>query len=344
MEFNKMRAFIFLCFLCLFIFALTSLSLGQNPDTTPAKSTSTTTVARSEPVALPDGSTNKEERYRIGFQDQLEVQVFRHPELTQRVNVNANGTINLFRLGTPIGAVCKTERELANDIAEAYRKDYLKNPEVNVVAVEQRSRAFGMIGAVEKPGQYMISRRVRLIELLAQAGGPSKEAGTRVLVARTGSTSNCKLNEAPAAESDDIPVYSYRLSEVLEGKEGMVMRPGDIASVMKADAVYVYGNVNKQGRVEIKEPLTLTQAIATAEGLKSATDKSKIKVLRQKSGSTEREELSYNLDDIIKRKVPDPFLEPNDVVAVNTDKTKEIFNSIGRSLTQGLPGLFYKVP
>lgn len=337
-----MRAFIYLSFLFVLITAPTSSSFGQDTDSGSPKPG--TNVARIEPVSLPDGPVGKEERYRIGFQDQLEVQVFRHPELTQRVNVNANGTINLFRLGTPIVAVCKTERELANDVADAYRKDYLKNPEVNVVAVEQRSRAFGMIGAVEKPGQYMISRRVRLIELLAQAGGPSKEAGTRVLVARTGSTSNCKLNEAPVADTEEIPVYSYRLSEVLEGKEGMVMRPGDIASVMKADAVFVYGNVNKQGRVEIKEPLTLTQAIATAEGLKSATDKNKIKVLRQRSGSTEREELIYNLDDIIKRKVADPFLEPNDVVAVNTDKTKEIINSIGRSITQGLPGLFYKVP
>ncbi|HSI89143.1 MAG TPA: polysaccharide biosynthesis/export family protein, partial [Pyrinomonadaceae bacterium] len=54
------------------------------------------------------------EQYRIGFQDTLDVQVFRHPDLTQRVSVRANGTISLFRLDQPIVAVCKTERELAN--------------------------------------------------------------------------------------------------------------------------------------------------------------------------------------------------------------------------------------
>jgi protein involved in polysaccharide export with SLBB domain len=113
---------------------------------------------------------------------------------------------------------------------------------------------------------------------------------------------------------------------------------------MDADVVYVYGNVNKQGQVQIKEPLTLTQALASAEGLKSASDRGKVKVLRQKPGSTDRDEFVYNLDDITKRKVPDPFLEPNDVVAVNTDKTKEIFQSIGRSLTNGIPSLFYRVP
>jgi len=335
-----MRAFIHSLFLCVVASATVSTVVGQTVgESRPVNPTNV-------PVAMnaSDDPLSKEERYRIGFQDQLEVQVFRHPELTQRVSVNTNGTINLFRLPEPIPAVCKTEFELKRDIEDAYRKDYLKNPEVNVVAVEQRSRAFAVIGAVGKPGQYMISRRVRLLELLAQAGGPSKEAGTRVLVARTGSTSNCALNEVSGGIAEDIQLLDYRLRDILEAKENLIMRPGDIVSVMDADSVYVYGNVNKQGRVEIKEPITLTQAIATAEGLKSASDKGKIKVLRQKSGSTDREELIYNLDDIIKRKVADPFLEPNDVVAVNTDKTKEIINSIGRSLTQGLPGLFYKVP
>ena len=66
-----------------------------------------------------------------------------------------------------------------NDIADAYRKDYLKNPEVNVLVSEQRSQSFAVIGAVNKPANYIINRKVRLLELLAVAGGPSKEAGSR---------------------------------------------------------------------------------------------------------------------------------------------------------------------
>ena len=332
-----MRAFINLCFLCALVVVSSGIVLSQTTEPVVAKS--------AEPSPVPGLSAmGRDERYRIGFQDQLEVQVFNHPNLTQRVSVNTNGTINLFRLNEPIVAVCKTEAELANDIAEAYRKDYLRNPEVKVLAVEQRSRAFAVIGAVVKPGQYMISRRVRLLELIAQAGGPSEDAGTRVLVARTGSTSNCQLNEGTASEGDAELYVTYRLADIIAGKQNVVMRPGDIVSVMDADLVYVYGNVNKQGQVEIKEPLTLTQAIASAEGLKAASDKGKIRVLRQKDGSTDREELVFDLNKINKREVPDPFLEPNDVVAVNTDKTKEIFQSIGKSLTNGIPSLFYRVP
>ncbi|MEP7212231.1 MAG: SLBB domain-containing protein [Acidobacteriota bacterium] len=296
-------------------------------------------VAQTNEVSVQQG----DERYRIGYQDTLEIQIFRHPELNQRVSVNSNGTINLFRIPEPLTAVCKTERELANEVAEAYKKDYLRNPEVNVVAAEQRSRAFAVIGAVEKPGSYLISKRIRLLELLSQAGGPNKEAGTRLIVARTGSTSNCKMNDQTAA-SDDVTLMDFKIKDVLEAKQNLVMMPGDIVSVLDADVVYVYGNVNKQGQVRIKEPITLTQAIASAEGLKPSTKKDKIRILRQKSNSLEREELVYNLDDIDKRKAQDPFLEPNDVVAVSEDATKSILRNIGKSLSSGIPSIFYKIP
>ena len=295
-------------------------------------------------TALPVPQTRQgDERYRIGYQDTLEIQIFRHPELTQRVSVNSNGTINLFRIPGPLVAVCKTERELASDVADAYRKDYLKNPEVNVVAAEQRSQAFAVIGAVEKPGTYLINKKVRLLELLAQAGGPSDDAGTRLIVARTGSTSNCKMNDA-VAETDDVTLMDFKIKDVLEAKKNLVMKPGDIVSVLDSDVIYVYGNVNKQGQVKIKEPITLTQAIASSEGLKPSTKKDKVRVLRQKPDSLEREELIYNLDDIDKRKAQDPFLEPNDVVAVSEDATKSILRSIGKSLTGGIPSIMYRVP
>lgn len=283
-----------------------------------------------------------EERYRIGFQDKLTVQVFRHPDLTQTVEVNPNGTINLFRLPDPVVAVCKTERELADDIADAYRKDYLKNPEVNVVVAEQRSQSFAVIGAVTKPANYVINRRVRLLELLAYAGGPSKEAGSRLVVARTGSTSNCK--QGLSGRSDDYSYMSFKLKDVLEAKENPEMKPGDVVSVLEADSVYVYGDVVKQGPVVFKEPITLMQAISSAAGLKSAAKKDKIRVFRQKPGTVDREELVFDLNKIAKRQAPDPYLEASDIIAVSEDQAKGILQTIGRTLTGGLPSVFYRIP
>jgi polysaccharide export outer membrane protein len=319
----------------IFLFTVTlsfSLTFGQaEPPTTKVSDTK-----------LPAAS-NAEDRYRIGYQDTLAIQIFRHPELAQKVSVNPNGTINLFRIDAPLVAVCKTEQELAADIAEAYKKDYLRNPEVQVTAVEQKSQAFGVMGAVDKPGSYYINRRVRLLELLSFAGGPNKEAGSRVIVSRGGSNTNCQAPGATATVYDNSELMTYRLKDVLEAKVNLYMQPGDVVYVADSDVIYVYGNVNKQGQVKITEPITLTQAIASSEGLKPATKKD-VRVIRQKPGSSERDEFVYNLSDIDKRKVNDPYLEPNDIVAVSEDKTRSILNAIKNSLTQGIPSLFYRVP
>ncbi len=293
------------------------------------------------PASLQTPVSN-DERYRIGFQDSIEIQVFGQPQLSQRVRVNANGTINLFRLPKPLVAVCRTERELADDIAIAYEKDYLRNPEVNVTTVEQISQSFAVIGAVEKPANYFISRRLRLLELLAYAGGPSKEAGSRIIVARTGSKANCESRQIQD-DVADVTLMDLKLRDVLENKVDLVMKPGDIVSVMEADVVFVYGNVNKQGQVTMKEPITLTQALASSEGIKPATNKNQVRVFRQKPGSMERDEFVYDLGDINSRKSQDPYLEPNDIVAVSEDKAKSIMNAVGRSLTQGVGSIFYRI-
>lgn len=284
----------------------------------------------------------RNERYRIGFQDVIEVQVFRHPELTQRVSVGANGLIYLFRLDNPISAVCKTERELANVIAAAYRENYLVNPQVNTTVIDQKSQSVSVIGAVEKPGTFYVNRRVQLLEMLAMAGGPNKESGTRLIVARSGSAYNCRT--ADDQEDDNVAIIDIRMRDVQEGKRTLWMQAGDVVSVLDADIIYVYGNVHKQGAIKVRETITLTQAIVTAEGLKAAAKKDKIRVLRQQQGSEERVEMVYDLDQIDKGKVKDPILQPNDIVAVSEDRAKAILQGIANSIKSTVPNAIYRIP
>ena len=181
--------------------------------------------------------------------------------------------------------------------------------------------------------------------MLAYAGGPNKEAGTRLLVARTGSASFCQ-NDNPIAdeENKDLQLYEFKIRDVQEAKVNFFMQPGDIVSVLDADFVYVVGNVNKPGRIPLKNPISLTQAIATAEGTKAASKKDKIRVLRQKPNSTDREELVFNLSDIQNLKTPDPILQVNDIVAVSEDAKKTIVNGIVKSLTNGFGNLPFILP
>lgn len=285
-------------------------------------------------AAFAQGTTARDERYRIGFQDVLDVQVFRHPELNVKVPVNPDGRIYLYRLDKPVVAVCKTERELADDITAAYKVSYLRDPQVTVTVAEQKSQSMAVIGAVEKPGSFYISRQLNLLQLIAMAGGPSKDAGTRVLVVRVGSNTDCKTDD----DSREQPgLMTFKIRDLQEGKQNLEMRPGDVVSVLKSDIIYVYGNVKKPGPVEVREPITLTQAIASAEGYTNATDKDSVRILRQKPDSLDREEIIVNLAAIESQKAKDPYLQPNDIVAVSKDKTKAILSGIGEAIKNGIP-------
>lgn len=280
------------------------------------------------------------EKYRIGFQDRISVQVFRHPELSSEMNVNPDGTIMMPRIDQPIIAVCKTEKELADAITSQY-KSYLKAPFVTVLAVEQKSQPFAVVGAVEKPGSFYLNRKVRLLELLAFAGGQDVEtAGSKVQVARVGNITGCTEE---VNEDDKIEFVSYNLKDVLEGKENPWMQPGDIVSVLIAEEAYVVGNVGKPSKVLLNEPRTLTQALAIAGGINSTAKTKKVIIQRQeKSGN--KVELAFDLKDIRDRKIPDPQLQANDIVQVDTDTTKSLMKGIRGIFTNSIPSALIRFP
>ena len=285
-----------------------------------------------------DNETN-DERYKIGFQDVIDVQVFRHPELNIKIKVNSEGMIFLFRLDKPIMAACKSERQLAMDIENAYRVSYLKDPKVNVTIAEQNSQPISVIGSVEKPGRYPVQKRMHLLEILALAGGPNKEAGTRILVARAGNSATCREISASGPNNDNIALMNFKIRDIQEGRKTLLMEPGDIVSILSADTVYVYGNVVEPGQILVRDPITLTQAIASSRGYKAATDKEVVRILRQKPDSLEREDIPFNLKEIEAGRVKDPYLEPNDIVAVSKDGTKAFMNGFVKAFTAGLPTL-----
>lgn len=281
---------------------------------------------------------SQDERYRIGLQDILQVTVYRHPELSQTVSVGQDGTILLPRINEPIQAVCKTERELAVLITELY-KNYLRQPFVNVRTLEQRSQPFAVIGAVNKPGNFFLNQKIQLLSLLALAGGPDVEkAGSRVQVARIGNLTSCSPDDLT---DQDIQFYAYDLNDVLTGRENPWMQPGDIVSLLEAEEAYVVGDVFEPAKITLKEPVTLTEAIAQAGGLNATARISKVVIQRKEKGSPVRTEMVFNLKEIRERKVPDPLLQDNDIVEVSTSNAKVVKRSLLKIFTNGLPNIFY---
>lgn len=268
-------------------------------------------------------------RYRIGPGDVLDVRVARAPELSRdAVRVDQGGNIRMPMLENDIPAACLTEAELAQNIAKAYRK-YKNNPHVDVFVKEFQSQPVAVIGAVKAPAQFKLQRQVRLLELISLVGGPTDAAGQTIQVVHGENAISCKQ---PAAESqaDAGALSTYKLEDTLQGTpdSNPFVRPGDIVQVPQADQIFVLGNVLKPSAIPLKETITVSRAIAMAGGTAPATKKDKVRIIRQLPGTTQKQEISINLNAIEKNQAEDVALQPNDIVHVPTDATKSFFRTL----------------
>ena len=270
-------------------------------------------------------------RYRIGPGDVLEVRVIRAPELSREsVRVDQGGMIRMPMLTDDIPAACLTEGELALNIATLYDK-YKNNPHVDVFVKEFQSQPVAVIGAVKGAAQFRLQRRVRLLELLTFAGGPTDSAGQTIQIVHAGGASPCeKVNNGAVSDNDSAALVSYQLSETLRGvpEANPFVQPGDIISLPLADQVFVLGNVLKPAAIPMKEPLTITRAIAIAGGTGPSSKKNKVRIIRQLPGSTAKKEIYVDLTAIEKNKAEDVALMPNDVIDVPTSGAKSILRSL----------------
>ena len=341
---------IFNCFSAIAGSAQTNTVPAPIPPTVSQPSTSTTAPV---PVVVGDDTADRQlsaqrqnEKYRLGFQDTVEIQVFKHPELSRVANISPDGTILMPRIEKPIIAVCKTERELGEIIGTMY-KNYLVSPFVTVRVVEQLSQPFAVIGAVEKPGSFYLNRRIRLLSLLSLAGGPLVEkSGAKIQVARVGNVSGCTdpAADGSADKNDDVVFLTYRINDVMKGTDNPWMEPGDIVSVLEAEEAYVVGNVIKPTKISLKEPVTLTQAIAIGGGLAPEAKTAKVTIQRQTADSPSKTEMIYDLKDIRDKKIQDPLLQANDIVEVPKDGVKSFRNGVVKALTGGIPSILYRFP
>ena len=277
----------------------------------------------------------QDERYRIGTGDVLDIRIYNRPQLSREaVRVEGSGMIRMPLIETEIQAACRTEGELAKEIASRYTK-YYRNLQVDVFIKEYHSRQVAIIGAVNDQSRFELQRRVRLLELLTYAKGPSAKAGQTINIVHSTNVSPCKQ---PTENEDNTAFSSFKLGDVLEGKpeSNPYLEAGDIVTVPEADQVYVVGNVFQPLTIPLREPVTLTRAIAMAGGLRQDTSKDKIRVLRQEPGTSVRKEIVVDLSAIEKKRSEDLALAPNDIIDVPTSAGKSFL----RSLIQGVvPGV-----
>jgi polysaccharide export outer membrane protein len=292
-------------------------------------------------IAALTAHAQQDDRYRIGPGDVLDVRIYNRPQLSREaVRVEGNGVIRMPLIETEIQAACLTEGELAKEIATRYAK-YYRNLQVDVFIKEYHSRQVAVIGAVNEQSRFELQRRVRLLELLTYAKGPSPKAGQTINIVHSTAPSLCKT------PTDDTPgaFTSYKLSDTLRGdpQANPYLEPGDVVTLPEADQVYVVGNVFMPLTIPLKEPITISRAIAMAGGTRQDTKKDKIRIVRQEPSTQTKKEILVDLSAIEKRQAEDVQLQPNDIVDVPSSAGRTLLRSLIGGGTQSLTQLPVRV-
>lgn len=294
------------------------------------------------PVAL-----ETQKGYLIGPGDEITAKVLGESQFDFVATVDENGKLQIPFFDTPLVAKCLSERDLRLEVLKLLSK-YLKSPQLSLRVTQRNSRPpVSVVGEIRQPQQFNLTRRAYLLELISYAGGETEKSGGMIQVFRT-RPQMC----GEGADGDDwkvvgdsgigVPSRTYSLASLRQGttEANPEIFPGDIIVVAKAAPVYVVGEVNRPGEMNLPEGgLPLTQAIAMASGITREAKTKNVKIYRRKSGSAQPEVILVNYDQIKKGAEKDVVLQPFDIVEV--DKSKK---SIGDILLEAVIGIPNRLP
>ena len=164
-------------------------------------------------------------KYRIGPGDDLEIFVWRNPEISSTVPVRPDGKIST-PLVEDMVAVGKTPSELARDIEEVL-KTYIKQPQVNVIVTNFQGVFEGqvrVVGQAANPQAIPYREGMTLLDVMIAVGGLGEfAAGNRAMLVRN--------------EDGTVTEYRVRLNDLMnKGRinENVAMRPGDVIIIPEA--------------------------------------------------------------------------------------------------------------
>ena len=265
--------------------------------------------------------------YLLGPGDLLEISVFGVDDFNREARVSSSGSITVPFLGR-ITAEGITGAELEEALTRLIiEKDLIRNPQVSVFIKEYRSQPVYILGAVNQPGQYMITRWFTILDAVTLAGGlKSQIAENYALVQRRRTSARKERSEDRPADSQEShpEILRVDLRGLLEEGDIAMNIPivgGDIIQIpeRKVEIFYVVGDVGRAGAYEFprddERELMATQALAWAGGPgKTANMKGGTLIRYDDSGQLTT--IAINFQNIIKGKEPDFAVHPRDVIFI----------------------------
>lgn len=163
------------------------------------------------------------ESYKMAVADQLQINVWKNPELSLSEPIRPDGRISVPLVGD-VMAVGLTPEELA-DIIEEQLSTYVKNPNVTIILTSLQGHAFlsriRVTGSVTNNMSLNYHQGMTVLDAVLEAGSVDLYADSN----------NTKLHRRIGTESK---TYDIRLEDIMKGGDmttNVTLMPGDIITV-----------------------------------------------------------------------------------------------------------------
>jgi polysaccharide biosynthesis/export protein len=240
-----------------------------------------------------------QENYLLGPEDEIEIRVWDHDDLTRKMRIGLDGRIAFPFVGD-VPAAGRTIFQLQKDLQDRLGSGYIVNPHVSVTVMEHRSQKFSVVGNVGKPGTYPLTKPITLVEALSQAGGLVGDASSK------GATPPLAYVVRASGGKSQGQTITVSLPAALAGdpRQNIVIQNGDTINVPML-YFFVTGEVKTAGRFAYDKDLTVLQAVTTAGGFSDKAARKRTYIIRAGSGG--KHQVKVRLEDLV---------QPGDTIVV----------------------------
>jgi polysaccharide export outer membrane protein len=200
----------------------------------------TTTETLTVEVEVLDKLTRYETAYLLQAGDQLEVFIYRHPELSRKAIVRPDGFISLPLIGE-VRAAGKAPRDLNAELVAKYG-DRIKNPEVTVIVENPQEPMVFVLGEVGAPKAVPLRQAKTAAQAVALVGSPVKTADLSSL-------SIVRLNKTGLLEAHTVKADGLNQPELYMALHNMPLLANDLVFVPESYRNQVMRLVNDVNQI-----------------------------------------------------------------------------------------------
>jgi polysaccharide biosynthesis/export protein len=281
--------------------------------------------------------------YQVGPGDVLSVRVFGLSQFDQNTRISNSGKIHVPYAGI-LTVANMTAVQVETEIAKKLRERQLvKEPWVRVEVIEYNAQPVFVVGEVAAPGQFVIIGDMRVLDMIAKAGGLARTAGEEAILIRRRSRSNpeskasqqvsersssflFQLSSSPSAvdsktegSGQSIKINIADLTDGNHPELNARLQGGDILFIPKMPIrlIYIIGEVRLPGAYYLPrsyDRITAAGALSYAGGPNPKTAKTSKAFVVRRDQNGDLKSLQFDFAKAIKGEEPDIYIKPDDVI------------------------------